>query len=124
MKTLITLLTVLSFFSMSTETTLGKRKINFTINGHWEHPHKSPYLIPIDASIGDANYIIVEFLRESEETVTFQIKDSQGNIIYCDTVIPNMQIPYRIDLNGYTFGQYELIYLDGHAELSGEFYIE
>ncbi len=126
MRTLITLLTVLSFsfISMSTETALEKRKINFTVNGHWKRQHRSPYFIPIEASIDDENYILVEFLHESEETVIFQIKDNQSNVIYYDAAIPDTQKPYRIDLNGHTSGQYELIYSDGHAELSGEFYIE
>lgn len=114
----------LSFISMNAKTAERRIHIKLKSNKTWEQLHKSSYVIPIEATIIDENYIIIEFLQENELTVTFQIEDNQGNTIYHDITIPDIQEPYCIDLSGVAVGQYELIYSDGQTELSGKFDVE
>lgn len=101
--------------------TLTKRKIELNL---WSRATRSLVLIPIDASIEDNSHIIIKFLEHESQPITFQIKDSRGNIIFQDMVIPNEQENYKIDLNGLKQDQYELFYLNERITISGKFYIE
>lgn len=101
--------------------TLTKRKIELNL---WSRATRSLVLIPIDASIEDNSHIIIKFFEHESQPITFQIKDSRGNIIFQDMVIPNEQENYKIDLNGFKQDQYELFYLNERITISGKFYIE
>ena len=85
---------------------------------------RAPVPMPIDATIEDNNCIMIRFLEPESQTVTLQIRDSNGNIVYQDMKISDEGEVYNINLNGFKKGQYELFYMNDHFKISGEFYIE
>ena len=108
---MLTLLLTAVSFSMI-DAAILKSRISFVLFRNWDKMTKSVSLIPIDALIEDNRYIKVEFLDDESQSRTFQIKDSRGNIIYHETVMPDINTPYSINISELKEGQYELIYLD------------
>ncbi|WP_301220944.1 DUF3244 domain-containing protein [Bacteroides caecimuris] len=90
----------------------------------WHKCQKTPNSIPIEA-IQDEHSIEVLFLENVDNQVTFQVKDQQGNIIFQDVLLaPNEQETYKINLEDYQTGHYELLYIEEDMTLIGEFDIE
>ena len=90
----------------------------------WHKYQKTPNSIPIEA-IQDEHSIEVRFLENVDDQVTFQVKDQQGNIIFQDVLLaPNEQETYKINLENYQTGHYELLYIEEDMTLVGEFEIE
>ncbi|MCR2004072.1 DUF3244 domain-containing protein [Bacteroides acidifaciens] len=90
----------------------------------WHKCQKTPNSIPIEA-IQDEHSIEVRFLENIDGQVTFQVKDQQGNIIFQDVLLaPNEQETYKINLEDYPTGHYELLYIEEDMTLIGEFDIE
>ena len=90
----------------------------------WHKCQKTPNSIPIEA-IQDEHSIEVRFLENIDGQVTFQVKDQQGNIIFQDVLLaPNEQETYKINLEDYPTGHYELLYIEEGMTLIGEFDIE
>lgn len=90
----------------------------------WPHAQRAPVSIPIDAIL-DENSIEVRFLQKVENQVIFQVKDQQGNIMFQDVIVtPNEAEVYKINLEGFKAGQYELLYIEENMTLIGEFEIE
>lgn len=119
-KLVLALLLAVVSFNMI-DAAILKSRISFVLFRNWDKMTKSVSLIPIDASIEDNRFIKVEFLNDESESGTFQIKDSRGNIIYYETVTPDINTPYNINISELKEGQYKLIYLDKHMEVVGEF---
>lgn len=87
----------------------------------WHKCQKTPNSIPIEA-IQDEHSIEVRFLENIDGQVTFQVKDQQGNIIFQDVLLaPNEQETYKINLEDYQTGHYELLYIEEDMTLIGEF---
>lgn len=87
----------------------------------WHKCQKTPNSIPIEA-IQDEHSIEVRFLENIDGQVTFQVKDQQGNIIFQDVLLaPNEQETYKINLEDYPTGHYELPYIEEDMTLIGEF---
>lgn len=87
----------------------------------WHKCQKTPNSIPIEA-IQDEHSIEVRFLENIDGQVTFQVKDQQGNIIFQDVLLaPNEQETYKINLEDYPTGHYELLYIEEDMTLIGEF---
>lgn len=120
-KTVLTLLLAAVSFNIIDAAILSKSRISFVLFKNWDKMTKSASPIPIDASVEENRYIKVYFLDDESQSGTFQIKDNHGNIIYHDIVMPNINTPYRIDINNLKNGQYELIYSDEYAEVGGKF---
>lgn len=90
----------------------------------WQTQHRRIVPIPIEATL-DENYIEVSFIENVDNQVTFQVKDQQGNIIFQDVLLaPNEQETYKINLEDYPTGHYELLYIEEDMTLIGEFDIE
>lgn len=89
----------------------------------WHQHKRMPLPIPIEATL-EENSIEVRFLENAEHQVTFQVKDYQGNILFHDMVIPTEQKVYKIDLQGFQVGHYELLYIEENVTFIGEFEIE
>jgi len=90
----------------------------------WHKYQKTPNSIPIEAT-QDENSIEVRFLENVDNQVTFQVKDQQGNIIFQDVLLaPNEQETYKINLEDYQIGHYELLYIEEDMTFIGEFDIE
>ncbi|WP_217930477.1 DUF3244 domain-containing protein [Bacteroides caecimuris] len=90
----------------------------------WHKCQKTPNSIPIEA-IQDEHSIEVLFLENIDGQVTFQVKDQQGNIVFQDVLLaPNEQETYKINLEDYQTGHYELLYIEEGMTLIGEFDIE
>lgn len=89
----------------------------------WDHLKKDIVFIPIEAVL-EGNNIEVQFFGKSNEPTTFQVKDKNGNIVFQDMVIPDKQEIYKIDLDGFKAGQYELLYIEKDVTFIGEFEIE
>ncbi len=113
-------LIALTFISVSAAT-LAKHKMQLKV---WNRSTRAPFPMPIDATIEDNNCIMIRFLEPESQTVTLQIRDSNGNIVYQDMKISDEGEVYNINLNGFKKGQYELFYMNDHFKISGEFYIE
>lgn len=120
-KKIVTLLLFAFVFSVVSANTLTKRKVQMET---WRSSTRAPVPIPIDAFIEENSSILIKFFEHQSQPVTFQIKDNHGNIIFQDMVTPSEEENYKIDLNGFKQGQYELFYLDGHTMISGKFHIE
>lgn len=90
----------------------------------WQTQHRRIVPIPIEATL-DENYIEVSFIENVDNQVTFQVKDQQGNIVFQDVLLaPNEQETYKINLEDYPTGHYELLYIEEGMTLIGEFDIE
>lgn len=100
---------------------LSRSKISLVKSRNWSKVTKSIFFMPIDASVEDNRYIIIEFLDDESQSSTLQIKDNHGNIVYHETVTPKINTFYTIDLSEFKGGQYELIYSDKYVEMIGEF---
>ena len=90
----------------------------------WHKYQKIPISIPIEAIL-DENSIEIRFLENIDDQVILQVKDQQGNIMFQDVIVtPNEQETYKIDLQGYKTGHYELLYIERDMTFIGEFEIE
>lgn len=122
MKKKIVVLLLLAFaFITVNANTLAKQKIEF---GVWNKQTRAPNPMPIDAFIEESSSILIKFFEHENHPITFQIKDNHGNIIFQDMIVPSEEDNYKIDLNGFKQGEYELFYIDGHTMISGKFHIE
>lgn len=97
-----------------------KQRINLE---RWEKHRRESFQIPIDATISD-NHIEIQFLESCQSPTTLLIQDKDGNIVFQDTVVSEEQMIYKIDLQGFNVGQYELIYIVEDMTFSGEFEVE
>lgn len=122
-KLSITLLLIaLSFMTMEANI-LSTHKSKILVFKGWSERQKSVVFIPIKAVL-EGNNIEVQFFEKSSEPVTFQIKDKDGNIVFQDMMILDKQKIYKIDLDGFKAGQYELLYIEKNMTFIGEFEIE
>lgn len=122
-KLSITLLLIaLSFMTMEANI-LSTHKSKILVFKGWSERQKSVVFIPIKAVL-EGNNIEVQFFEKSSEPVTFQIKDKDGNIVFQDMMILDKQKIYKIDLDGFKVGQYELLYIEKDMTFIGEFEIE
>lgn len=122
-KLSITLLLIaLSFMTMEANI-LSTHKSKILVFKGWSERQKSVVFIPIKAVL-EGNNIEVQFFEKSSEPVTFQIKDKDGNIVFQDMMILDKQKIYKIDLDGFKAGQYELLYIEKDMTFIGEFEIE
>ena len=116
------LLIVLSFMTMEANC-LSSHRGKYIHLKIWDHLKKDIVFIPIEAVL-EGNNIEVQFFGKSNEPTTFQVKDKNGNIVFQDMVIPDKQEIYKIDLDGFKAGQYELLYIEKDVTFIGEFEIE
>lgn len=116
-------LIVISFFTVKAAI-LEHKRIILQDNRIWDEDTKSLPFSPIDAYICDNSYIKIDFFHDVSQSVTFQIKDHCGNVIYKDVVITNTNLSYKINLDDLKPDQYELIYLDEKIEMKGNFRID
>lgn len=122
-KISITLLLIsLSFMTMEANC-LSSHRGKYIQLKIWDHLKKDIVFIPIEAVL-EGNNIEVQFFGKSNEPTTFQVKDKNGNIVFQDMVIPDKQEIYKIDLDGFNVGQYELLYIEKDVTFIGEFEIE
>lgn len=120
-KKIVVLLLIALTFTTVNANTLTKNKMEL---GVWSKTTRAPVQIPIDAFIEENSSILIKFFERQSQPVTFQIKDNHGNIIFQDMVTPSEEENYKIDLNGFKQGEYELFYIDEHTMISGRFHIE
>lgn len=103
---------------------LSEHKSKYLVLKRWDYPQRALVPIPIEA-IQDENSIEVRFLENVDNQVTFQVKDQQGNIIFQDVLLaPNEQETYKINLEDYQIGHYELLYIEEDMTFIGELDIE
>ena len=110
------LLIVLSFMTMEANC-LSSHRGKYIQLKIWDHLKKDIVFIPIEAVL-EGNNIEVQFFGKSNEPTTFQVKDKNGNIVFQDMVIPDKQEIYKIDLDGFKAGQYELLYIEKVENIS------
>lgn len=89
----------------------------------WRHQQKALIPIPVEAYQNESS-IEIRFLSKVDNSIIFQVKDQHGNTIFQDMVIPNELENYKIDLESFTMGHYELLYIGEDMTLIGEFDIE
>lgn len=122
-KLSITLLLIaLSFMTMEANI-LSSHRGKYIQLKIWDHLKKDIVFIPIEA-VQEGGNIEVQFFEKSSEPVTFQVKDKDGNIVFQDMMILDKQKIYKIDLDGFKAGQYELLYIEKDMTFIGEFEIE
>ena len=97
------------------------REIILTDRDRWDRGEKSIVEYPISATIKDEHSIVIDFLQEYNHSITIQIVDNAGNVIYTNTYLPNNQI--SIDITFLNSGQYKLMYSSPDYNLSGNFSI-
>lgn len=120
---IVLLLISISFMTMKANN-LSEHKSKYLVLKRWDYPQRALVPIPIEA-IQDENSIEVRFLENVDNQVTFQVKDQQGNIIFQDVLLaPNEQETYKINLEDYQIGHYELLYIEEDMTFIGEFDIE
>lgn len=118
---IVLLLIGISFMTMEANTLSETKRLVIKI---WHQHRGVPVSIPIEAIL-DENSIEVRFLEHIDKQVIFQVKDQQGNIIFQDVLLaPNEQETYKINLEDYPTGHYELLYIEEDMTLIGEFDIE
>lgn len=117
---IVLLLISISFMTMEANN-LSKHRRKII---RWTHAQRAPVSIPIDATL-DESTIEVHFLENVDKQVIFQVKDLQGNIIFQDMIAtPIEQGIYKIDLEGFKVGHYELLYIEEDTTFIGKFSIE
>lgn len=122
MKTKIIGLLLIAFAStIVSANTLTKRKVQM---GTWRNSTRAPVSMPIDVFIEENNSILIKFIKYERQPITLQIRDTHGNIIFQDLAISSEGKNYKIDLNGFKKGKYELFYLSEQIVISGEFRLE
>lgn len=115
---IVLLLIGISFMTMEANTLSETKRLVIKI---WHQHRGVPVSIPIEAIL-DENSIEVRFLEHIDKQVIFQVKDQQGNIIFQDVLLaPNEQETYKINLEDYPTGHYELLYIEEDMTLIGEF---
>lgn len=120
---IVLLLISISFMTMKANN-LSEHKSKYLVLKRWDYPQRALVPIPIEAT-QDENSIEVRFLEDIDDQVTFQVKDQQGNIIFQDVLLaPNEQETYKINLEDYQIGHYELLYIEEDMTFIGEFDIE
>ncbi|HJG12272.1 MAG TPA: DUF3244 domain-containing protein [Bacteroides xylanisolvens] len=120
---IVLLLISISFMTMKANN-LSEHKSKYLVLKRWDYPQRALVPIPIEA-IQDENSIEVRFLENVDNQVTFQVKDQQGNIIFQDVLLaPNEQETYKINLEDYQIGHYELLYIEEDMTFIGELDIE
>ena len=97
------------------------REIILTDRDRWDRGEKSIVEYPISATIKDEHSIVIDFLQEYNHSITIQIVDNAGNVIYTNTYLPNNQI--SIDITFLNSGQYKLMYSSPDYNLSGNFFV-
>ncbi|KAA4641684.1 DUF3244 domain-containing protein, partial [Bacteroides ovatus] len=119
-KLSITLLLIgISFMTMEANNYSTDHKTSIYFK-KWDDRQKSVFFLPIEATI-EENNIEVQFFEKSNEPATFQVKDKNGNIVFQDVVIPDKLEIYKIDLDGFKAGSYELFYIEESIAFVGEF---
>ena len=122
-KLSITLLLIgISFMTMEANNYSTDHKTSIYFK-KWDDRQKSVFFLPIEATI-EENNIEVQFFEKSNEPATFQVKDKNGNIVFQDVVIPDKLGIYKIALDGFKAGSYELFYIEESIAFVGEFQIE
>lgn len=122
-KLSITLLAIaISFMAMAANSPTGEKRRVIDIK-RWDKRQKSIVLIPIIATVED-NYIEVRFLEQQDIPVTIQIKNEYGNIVFIDMIIPSNLEIYKINLDNFDTGHYELIYSQEGIDFTGVFILE
>lgn len=120
---IVLLLIGVSFMTMEANN-LSERIAKRLIFERWAHAQRVPISIPIEATL-DENFIEVHFLENVDKQVIFQVKDQQGNIMFQDVIVtPNEVEIYKIDLDGFKVGHYELLYIEEDMTFIGKFDIE
>ena len=120
---IVLLLISISFMTMKANN-LSEHKSKYLVLKRWDYPQRALVPIPMEA-IQDENSIEVRFLENVDNQVTFQVKDQQGNIIFQDVLLaPNEQETYKINLEDYQIGHYELLYIEEDMTFIGELDIE
>lgn len=119
---IVLLLIGIAFMTIEANNQSGSRSKRLALK-RWNTKRKALIPIPIEATL-EENSIEVCFLENTEHQVTFQVKDYQGNILFHDMVIPTEQEVYKIDLEGYEAGNYQLVYIGKDMIFIGEFEIE
>lgn len=122
-KLSITLLLVASTFMALSGSTLSTQKTKCITIKKWAHQQRSIAFIPISATVND-NEIEVQFLQTRNHQVTFQIKDKHGIIVFQDMLVPNEQEIYKIKLDGFNAGEYELVYIEDKTTYIGDFQVD
>ena len=97
------------------------REIILTDRDRWDRGEKSIVEYPIAATIKDEHSIVIDFLQEYNHSVTIQIADNAGNVIYTNTYLPDNQI--SIDITSLNPGIYKLMSSSPDYNLSGNFSI-
>lgn len=120
---IVLLLISISFMTMKANN-LSEHKSKYLVLKRWDYPQRALVPIPIEAT-QDENSIEVRFLEDIDDQVTYQVKDQLGNIIFQDVILtPNEQKTYKINLEDYQIGHYELLYIEEDMTFIGEFDIE
>lgn len=103
---------------------LERKKIELEKGEIFDREERTLPYTPIDAFIENNNCILVSFLNEESQSVSFQIKDCHGAIIFQETITSNISIPYQINLDDFNPGKYQLIYFDEKHKITGSFLID
>ncbi|MBD3590792.1 DUF3244 domain-containing protein [Bacteroides sp. GM023] len=120
---IVLLLIGISFMTMEANT-LSEHRTKRLVIKIWHQHREVPVSIPIEAIL-DENSIEVRFLEHVDKQVIFQVKDQQGNIMFQDVIVtPNEAEVYKIDLEGFKVGHYELLYIEEDTTFIGKFSIE
>lgn len=86
----------------------------------WDKSEKDNRPISIEAYV-EGNVIRVEYWGDGEGPLCFQIKNSQGLLVYQDITNLTEGSTYYIDISTLPSGRYRFIYFDHHVELVGDF---
>lgn len=122
----ILVLMLLSFFTMEANVTSKSyndqyvKAIDLEV---WDKGVRSVVPNPIECYLTD-NCIEVRFIEHPKMSVTLQIKDAHGNIVYQDMGVNGQQDIFKIEISHLQDGSYEIYYSDKETDLKGEFEIE
>lgn len=123
-KLSITFVLIIAAIYTASAAILEKKQIEFKDDYIWDEGVRTPTYIPIYACIENNNCIYVNFLNEESQSAFLKIKDWHGTIIFQEMVTSNTGISYKIDLNSFKPGKYQLIYSDEKIEIVGSFLID
>lgn len=86
----------------------------------WDKSEKDNRPTSIEAYV-EGNVIRIEYWGDGEGPLCFQIKNSQGLLVYQDITNLTEGSTYYIDISTLPSGRYRFIYFDYHVELVGDF---
>ena len=117
-KLVLTLLFIISFMAAHAMTL--KYLIVWKEIYSWDKSVKSLQVIPIEGSL-EGNTLTLQMVEKNSEVFNIKVKNSTGNIVFQNEVLLSPKDCYKLDMNGYSKGIYQITVSNKDLVIEGDF---